>query len=72
MDEESEKLWGTAIGWKDKQLNRWHEKRRYLVKKKQPRDAELWAISGALEVAIKETRNTKATPVTVLQTQERL
>lgn len=59
------KLWATAIGWKDKQLNRWREKRRHLVNKKQPHDAELWAISDALEIAIKETKNTNATSVTV-------
>lgn len=59
-----EKLWGAVIGWKDKRLDRWHEKRSCLGKKNQPYDGELSAISDAIEVTIKETRNTNATSVT--------
>lgn len=47
-----------TVVWKDKWLNSWREKRLYLGEKKQPHDAELWAISDALELPIKETRNT--------------
>ena len=46
-------------------VNRWREKRDYIGKKKQPYDAELWAISDALVAAIKEIRNGNATAVTI-------
>lgn len=51
--------------WRSRRINSWHGKKRYLGKIKQPFDTELWAISDALEVAIKESRNVTATPVTV-------
>lgn len=46
-------------------LEKQYEKKRYLGKKKQPPETELWAISDALEVAIKETRNFNAAPIEV-------
>ena len=40
-------------------------KRRYLVENKDSFDAELWAISDAVEIGIKKTRNGSPTTVTV-------
>ena len=56
---------GAAVVWKDKRLNVWRKRQRYLGEKKLPDDAELWAIFDALEVAINETDNIKTTPITV-------
>ena len=56
---------GAAVVWRNRRLNNWHERKRYLGKKKQPFDTELWAIFDALEVAIKKTRNATSTPITI-------
>lgn len=50
--------------WKDRRLNIWRKRQRYLGGKKQPDDAELWAIFDALEVTIKETDNVNTTSIT--------
>lgn len=49
---------GAGVVWKDLRTNKWQQKRHYLGTRKEPYDAELWALSDALEIAIKETRNT--------------
>ena len=46
-------------------MDQWKEKSIFLKKNKEILDAELWAIWKALEIALKETRNTKNIPVTV-------
>ena len=56
---------GAAVVWFDIRLNKWQEKRRYLGENKDSFDAELWAISGALELGIKKTRNGNPTMITV-------
>ena len=50
---------GAANCWKDKLLDRWKEKSIFLGKNKEILDTELWAIWKALEIALKETTNTK-------------
>ena len=45
---------GAAVVWFDNRLNKWQEKRRYLGQNKDSFDAELWAISDALELSIKK------------------
>ena len=56
---------GSAVVWLDTNSNKWQEKRRYLGEKKYSFDAELWAISDALEMTIKKMRNTNPTIVTI-------
>ena len=56
---------GAAVVSKDRRLNIWRKRQRYLGEKKQPDDAELWAIFEALEVVIKETDNFNTTSITV-------
>lgn len=56
---------GAAVVWKDRRLNVWRKRQRNLGEKKQPDDAKLWAIFDALKIAIKETDNFNATPITV-------
>lgn len=56
---------GSAVVWLDKMSDNWREKRRYLGKNKDSFDAELWAISDALEISIKKTRNRNPKTVTV-------
>ena len=56
---------GVAVVWFEKRLDRWQEKRRYLEENKDSFDAELWAISDALEIGIKKTRDGSPTTVTV-------
>ena len=56
---------GSAVVWLDTNSNKWQEKQRYLGEKKDSFDAELWAISDALEMTIKKTRNTNPTTVTI-------
>ena len=56
---------GSAVVWLDKMSDKWQEKRQYLGENKDLFDAELWAISDALEISIKKTRNTQPTTVTV-------
>ena len=54
---------GAAVVWRNR--HNWHKRKRYLGKKKQPFDTELWAIFDALEAAIKETRNATSMPITI-------
>lgn len=56
---------GSAVVWLDKMSDKWQEKRRYSGENKDSFDAELWAISDALEISIKKTRNANPTTVTV-------
>lgn len=53
---------GAAVCWKDKRSDRWRQKSVFLGRNKEVLDAELWAISNALEIAIQETSNTSNTP----------
>ena len=56
---------GAAIVWFDRRLNKWQEKRRYLGEIKDSFDAELWAISDALELSIKKMRNGNPSMITI-------
>ena len=56
---------GVAICWKSRNLDQWKEKSYFLRKNKEILDAELWAIWKTLEIALKETTNTRGIPVTV-------
>ena len=56
---------GAAVCWKDKRSDRWRQKSVFLGRNKEVLDAELWAISNALEIATKETLNTGNTPITI-------
>ena len=56
---------GAAVVEFDRRLDKWQEKRRFLGKNKDTFDAELWAISDALVLGIKRTRNVGPTTVTV-------
>lgn len=49
---------GAGVVWKDSQTDKWQQKRHYLGTRKEPYDAELWALSDALEIALQETRYT--------------
>lgn len=56
---------GAAVVLVDKRLGKWREKRRFLGKHKDSFDVELWAISDALNLDSKETRNAEPTTVTI-------
>ena len=56
---------GAAVIWFDIRLNKWQKKRRYLGENKDLFNAELWAISDALELGIKKTRNGNPTMITI-------
>ena len=56
---------GAAVCWRDKRLDRWKQKSVFLGKNKEILDAELWAISDALVIAIRETSNANNTPITI-------
>ena len=55
---------GAAVCWREKTRDLWKEKGVFLGKNKEILDAELWAISIALDVAAKETLDANA-PVTI-------
>lgn len=55
---------GAAVCSRDEKFDRWKNRTSYLGKNKEVLDVELWAISEALILATKETRNTKI-PITV-------
>ena len=48
--------------WRDRNLDQWKERTIFLGKNKEILDAELWTIWKALEIALKETGNTKDIP----------
>lgn len=48
-----------AVCWRDERLNQWKEKYFFLGENKEILDAELWAVSEALNIARKETLNAK-------------
>ena len=52
---------GTAVCWREKVRDLWKEKNFFLCKNKEVLDAELWAISDALDIAAKEIPNTSVT-----------
>lgn len=52
--------------WFDRKSDKWQEIRRYLGENNDSFDAELWAISDALEMSIKKTRNGSPTTVTII------
>ena len=54
-----------AVVWLKKKSDKWQEKRRYLGENKESFDVELWAISDALELSIKKTKNRSPTTVIV-------
>ena len=56
---------GAAVCWKEKGLSLWKEKGIFLGNNKEILDAELWAISNALDIAAKKTLNTKGIPITI-------
>lgn len=56
---------GAAICWREKSLDSWKEKSFFLGKNKEIIDAELWAISEALDIAVKKPNNTTNAPVTI-------
>ncbi len=56
---------GAAVCWREKALDSWKEKSVFLGKNKEVLDAELWAISDALDIAAKKTLNITKVPVTV-------
>lgn len=56
---------GAAVYWDDRNLDRLKEKSIFLRKNKEVLDAELWAVVKALEIAEKETENTREIPVTI-------
>ena len=53
---------GAAVCWKEKGLGLWKEKGVFLGKNKEILDAELWAISNALDIAAKKTPIAKDIP----------
>lgn len=56
---------GAAVVWFDKRLDKQRKKQRFFGKHKDLFDAELWAISDALDLGSKKTRNAKPTTVTI-------
>ena len=62
---------GAAVCWKGRNLDQWKEKSYFLGKNKEILDAELWAIWKALEIELKETKNTRGIPVTVFCDSQR-
>ena len=56
---------GAAVTWKDKNVDKWKEMSVFFGKNKEILDAELWAISMALEAARRETRQNLEAPITV-------
>lgn len=54
-----------AVVWFDKKLNKWQNKQRYLAKNKNLFDVEIWAISDALGLSIKKTRNGNPLIITI-------
>lgn len=56
---------GAAVIWRDKSLNKWRETSLFLGENKKILDAELWAISIALEAAKRETGGNFSAPITV-------
>ena len=57
---------GAAICWRDKRLNKWKQKSVFFGKNKEILDAELWAVSDALDTAIRETSNADNTPIIIV------
>lgn len=56
---------GAAVIWRDKSLNKRRETSLFLRENKKILDAELWAISIALEAAKRETGGNFSAPITV-------
>ena len=56
---------GAAVCWKESPIDLWKEKSVFLGKNKEVLDAELWAISNALDIAAKKTSNDKGVPITI-------
>ena len=48
---------GDAVCWRESPIDLWKEKSVFLGKNKEVLDAELWAISNALDIAAKKTSN---------------
>lgn len=56
---------GTAVVWKNPASHRWEVCKTTLGENKEVLDAELWGISQALKIALKETTPKKADRITV-------
>ena len=53
MDRENQGQTAAAVCWEDKSAAKWKEKSIFMGKNKEILDAELWAISEALDIAKK-------------------
>lgn len=58
-----------AVCWKEKSTAKWKEKSVFLGKNKEILDAELWAISQALDNALKIAK--PGTPITILSDSQK-
>ena len=56
---------GAAVCWKDQKSNQWRQKSVFLGKNKESLDAELWAISEALDTAMRETSTANNSLITI-------
>lgn len=62
---------GAAVCWREKALDLWKEKGDFLGKNKEILDVEVWAISMALDAALKETLDAKDAPVTIFRDSQK-
>ena len=56
---------GAAVCWREKKLGQWKQKSVFLGKNKEILDEELWAISDALDTAIREASSADSTLITI-------
>ena len=62
---------GASVCWKDMKSKQWRQKSVFLGKNKEILDAELWAISEALDTAIRETSTAHNTLLTIFCDSQR-